>query len=382
MSRMEQTINEAKDMTEITNGSVNVVVVGGGKLASYLTAVIPVIYPCVSVYQISTRVRGSSGEQTKTLNPNEEEEGFADTVGRFEVLIDTLAKEGEDIVGMMRKKHGLKLYISTMTRTAEIFKESGVLKGPGKVKQYSEGVVSAVERSLVSGELSFRGIDVDGASLILQSLIDAGATNDDRNVKSNEVNVRGGDVRDLWEQTTWPRDSEGMNVRFGFPPPVGFGDEEDNEDEVEGEGEEYEKEMALIIEGSMELEEERSPPGASGFGSGSGSGSTSASVTSVKNISDVSSEISDNNENAVLFLSAPWCRTCKYMTPSFNRLSRQEPEVKFCKVSISSEEGKEVSRLLGVEVVPSFVFFRDGKVIGDPVSTSKVRLDEERRQRA
>ena len=380
---MSSIMEEAFANSKITESPVNVVVIGGGKLADYVASTTTVVYPGATVYQVTSRGEGLAtkrGKGVTCINPNKAEEGFSDTIGRFEVLVDTLACEGEDTVDLMRKKHGLKVYLTTMTRSAELFKDGGVFRGPGIVSGYRKEVVNAVKFER-DGEWGGAGVDWVGVQDVHGRLLESGNVFFDEKIKTGSVNIRGSDARDLLESTTWPRDSEGVNVRYGFPPVIGFEDDEDYD-------EDYDEDFDEDDDEDYSGDEDERNDGTEYFGGEEDEDTkeigeeqdrmtklktSAAQVRSITKLQEVSSEIMETESNAVLFLSAPWCKACKFMGPPYKRLSKLEPEVKFLQVSISSEEGKEVSRWLGVDSVPSFVFFRDGKVIGDPVSTAKLR---------
>jgi thiol-disulfide isomerase/thioredoxin len=368
LDRMSGVMEEAFLNSKITESPVNVVVVGGGKLADYLASTTTVVYPGAKVYQVTSRGEGIGAKRGKgitCINPNKEDAGFSDIIGRFEVLVDTLAAEAEDTIELMRKKYGLKMYLTTMTRSAELFKDGGIFKGPGIVNEYRREVEKFVNFQR-KDEWGGAGVDWAGVQDVHGRLMKSGNIFDEK-IKAGTVNIWGSDVRDLLESTTWPRDSEGVNVRYGFPPVVGFEDEDDDDeedDDMEYSNNEEEEDSEEIGEGGEDTGEQDRMTKLR---------NSAAKVTAITNLQEVSSEIMETQSNAVLFLSAPWCKACKYMAPPYKRLSKLEPEVKFLQVSISSEEGKEVSRWLGVDAVPSFVFFREGKVIGDPVSTGKLR---------
>ena len=62
---------------------------------------------------------------------------------------------------------------------------------------------------------------------------------------------------------------------------------------------------------------------------------------------------------------AEWCMPCKMMAPVFEALSAEEPDVKFCKINV--DETPALAVRFGIDSIPAFVMFRDGKVIGKTV---------------
>ncbi len=57
-----------------------------------------------------------------------------------------------------------------------------------------------------------------------------------------------------------------------------------------------------------------------------------------------------------------WCGPCKAIAPAFEKLSKEHEGVKFLKVNV--EENEEVGALHDVRSIPTFVGFRDGKMVG------------------
>lgn len=60
-------------------------------------------------------------------------------------------------------------------------------------------------------------------------------------------------------------------------------------------------------------------------------------------------------ELIVLKIFAPWCRSCRALTPKLNRLCREFPTVTF--VKLDYERNKELCRRLGVVTMPTFIFY-------------------------
>lgn len=60
---------------------------------------------------------------------------------------------------------------------------------------------------------------------------------------------------------------------------------------------------------------------------------------------------------------APWCKNCHRVAPAVDTLAASLPSVKFLKVNTT--EAEELSVELGVEALPTFLFYKDGKLVGD-----------------
>ena len=63
---------------------------------------------------------------------------------------------------------------------------------------------------------------------------------------------------------------------------------------------------------------------------------------------------------------APWCGNCKKMMPGVDRLAAEHPSIKFVKVNTAAgTEGEDIGIDAGVEVLPTFQFFKAGKKVGE-----------------
>jgi thiol-disulfide isomerase/thioredoxin len=81
--------------------------------------------------------------------------------------------------------------------------------------------------------------------------------------------------------------------------------------------------------------------------------------------------------DCILFLSAPFCRTCRKLQGPYSRLARlnaedEESEVVFAKAEIVGTFGKALGKELAVDSVPAFVLFRQGERFGKVLSISKL----------
>ena len=91
-------------------------------------------------------------------------------------------------------------------------------------------------------------------------------------------------------------------------------------------------------------------------------------------------DIVREKRDAVLFLSATWCRTCKTLNPRFTSLARQTMEsyseeedgILFAKADTTGDAGKGLSRLLNIDAVPAFLLFRNGRRFGPALSVSRI----------
>lgn len=74
-------------------------------------------------------------------------------------------------------------------------------------------------------------------------------------------------------------------------------------------------------------------------------------------------EFLEDNERVVLDLWATWCSPCIQMDPLIEELAeRYSGKVKFGKVNI--EKNNQIPSKFGVQSLPSFLFFKNGEIIG------------------
>lgn len=80
----------------------------------------------------------------------------------------------------------------------------------------------------------------------------------------------------------------------------------------------------------------------------------------------------------VLVFGAKWCKPCKRMAPAVERINEKEDNVFFFKVD--ADKAPDVADALDVSSLPTFVLFRDGKIltslVGDDESKLKKRIQK------
>merc|ERR1711862_906165 len=104
--------------------------------------------------------------------------------------------------------------------------------------------------------------------------------------------------------------------------------------------------------------------------------------TQVLNIQQLQNEILSPKRNCLLFLTAPNCKTCFRLKPAYTRMARQQhnndnsdpSSLLYAQADVVSTKtgGKELGKLLGIDVVPTFIMFRDGNRFGTALSISKL----------
>jgi len=58
---------------------------------------------------------------------------------------------------------------------------------------------------------------------------------------------------------------------------------------------------------------------------------------------------------------AEWCGPCKTMHPIFSRMARKYDHVRFARLNVDNSQ--DIAKKFGVQSIPTFIMFKDGKVI-------------------
>ncbi len=80
---------------------------------------------------------------------------------------------------------------------------------------------------------------------------------------------------------------------------------------------------------------------------------------------DFPREVEQYDGLVVVDLYTDWCQPCKRMKPIFEELSAQYPHIKFVKVNC--EEAPNLMKRLKITGFPTFLFYKNGKVVGTRV---------------
>ena len=77
---------------------------------------------------------------------------------------------------------------------------------------------------------------------------------------------------------------------------------------------------------------------------------------------------------------APWCGYCRRIDPVYERMAKDlEGQILLAKVNIDEEP--ELAEKERIELIPTLVFYKDGKPLGDLVApTAKADIDNWLRQ--
>jgi thioredoxin 1 len=87
-------------------------------------------------------------------------------------------------------------------------------------------------------------------------------------------------------------------------------------------------------------------------------------------------EVINSTQPVVVKFHATWCPMCEQVNPTFNEVANSyQGKVKF--VSINIEESKELAMSYGINAIPAFYFFDQGKQVGKATigAVSKDKLE-------
>lgn len=76
-------------------------------------------------------------------------------------------------------------------------------------------------------------------------------------------------------------------------------------------------------------------------------------------------EVLDHKGTVLVDFYADWCGPCKMTEPVIDELSTEIKDVKFVKVNVDSNP--DVASQYNVFSIPTFIFLKDGKVVGQTV---------------
>ena len=319
----------------------------------------------------------------KVLEPEvgDDAVGFASVIGNFDVMVDTLDDEfngresNEDIflqstvLRLLSQRHDCSKYISSMCLAQKIIADSGVLFGPGKAKAHVRSVPTLKSQTFAPPM---------HLGTTMEKILDQAGSFGGFKVDLKSPIVRGWTMPEFMEATMWPRDTNGVaSVRYGMPViEEVFLDKYEDEDMIAepptttkywGEQTQLSSEPTDSQEAEEDEEIEREE-----------AAQTDSYVLELVGVEGVRKHILQSESNCLLFLSAPFCKTCKALGPRYQRMARNakieggDSSILFAKANASGPVGKELGRKLGVSAVPTFVLFAKGQRYGKPLGITRL----------
>ncbi|CAL1712896.1 unnamed protein product [Somion occarium] len=96
-------------------------------------------------------------------------------------------------------------------------------------------------------------------------------------------------------------------------------------------------------------------------------------VQEIKNLAEFK-EIISGDKVVIIDFWAEWCGPCKQISPIFEKLSADFPNLAFYKVNV--DEASDISEEVGIRAMPTFMAFKNGAKIGESVGAIPTRLQE------
>ncbi|EEC44592.1 predicted protein [Phaeodactylum tricornutum CCAP 1055/1] len=377
-----------------TSDMGKVVVVGGNERAMWAANALDRLGVHVTLVTTNTAIKAkipdSKKSDIKVLTPavGELELGFANVVGRFDALLDTVGNEHErgiqsSVLRLLSQQHGCDVYVSIESTSQALIGQEGVLWGPGKAKTHAQKLQAAPQRAAWFAPPAQLGTTV--AQLLTLHVQDASSKSWQWpklpiTKTPDSVAVQGWSMGEFFEATTWPRDSNGATTtRYGFPTVEdvsgGAGDMDDEDEETLDGMMVAAPPLRSMGKDALQLQQEKAAAEAA-------AADASPYIRSVVGVSGLQKGIIETKADCILFLSAPFCRTCRYLSPQYRRLARQhdiseskkdgEQAIFYAKADASGQVGKALGRALQVDAVPAFVLFRKGERFGSVLSISRL----------
>jgi hypothetical protein len=347
--------------------SQSVVILGGHADAVWAAQALATL-GTAQVNLVSPQKLSISGFSSISVLSANDEDGFAERVGKFEALLDTVGYESASgsVVRLLESRHECATYLSTRSRAEEILASEGLLWGPGKAKDYQKSIKAPSHTATVP---------VAGWGNLVQQLFDANVhaptaslqTIDSSTSSDRTTWVRGWSLKSTWEANSWPSSTDGR-TRYGLPTLEDV-EEEDDDDFMFTTGK---ADQTSVVD-------YESSPQTAGSSRASAIPTLTASphILAVYGPEGLEEDVRKEELDCILFLSAPFCRTCRKLQGPYSRLARlnaedEESEVVFAKAEIVGTFGKALGKELEVDSVPSFVLFRQGERFGKALSISKL----------
>lgn len=288
-------------------------------------------------------------------------------------------------------------YISTVTRSQRFVLEEGILFARDPVLKYQKGVendkelIEAVRKASDVTSASFyknyqilpspRNYGQTLEKLFQQKIIYPTDRNENGSHAGKKLFVRGCSFPDYAEVEIWPQDStDGATVRYGFPGV--------RELTLEAKMDAMMGTFGNSSKTKKTTKEDNSNDSSSGEDGNDSPKKEKTQenpfVIDIESLADITSEIRNQKKDAVLFVSAPYCRLCRTIGPLYNRMARiskeeLNSELQFAKAVTGTSKGmKQLTFTLKIDSVPTFVLFRKGEIFGEPFGVPKlpsVKLD-------
>lgn len=83
-------------------------------------------------------------------------------------------------------------------------------------------------------------------------------------------------------------------------------------------------------------------------------------IVHIENAADFQPEVLDAKGKVLVDFWASWCGPCMMMAPVLEQLDKKYPDLKVVKVNVDAAQEPAVQ--FGIDSIPAFLLFEDGKV--------------------
>lgn len=98
-------------------------------------------------------------------------------------------------------------------------------------------------------------------------------------------------------------------------------------------------------------------------------------VREIKTFTDFKQMLTDAGDKLVVVdFYADWCGPCKMISPKVEAMSNDFSDVVFVKVNV--DENDETSEEYGIQAMPTFMFFKNGKKMDSFAGANEAKLRE------
>ena len=97
-----------------------------------------------------------------------------------------------------------------------------------------------------------------------------------------------------------------------------------------------------------------------------------ARIVSIKNNEDFETIVIKNNQPVILKFAAEWCGVCTTTQEDFEKVAKEKEFKNIIFAQINMSDFPKISKKYGIIGVPTFVYFKDGNVLGQDVGVQNI----------
>ncbi|XP_037613777.1 thioredoxin-like [Sebastes umbrosus] len=98
-------------------------------------------------------------------------------------------------------------------------------------------------------------------------------------------------------------------------------------------------------------------------------------VTTLEEFQAILEEEAGDKLVAVDF-TATWCGPCQMIGPKFEDMEKKSDKKKVIFLKVDVDQAPDIAEKYGVQAMPTFIFFKNGKKVGEVVGASEEKLKD------